>query len=136
MRDDSFGFKSGPADKLISALRDSLALAETDGRSYSTPSDDETPPENNGGEPPDPDAGNRAKRKAVAPMQHTEGTEAKVQDLTIPLRGGGMAVLSVPVPMTRQNYEKLTGWLAWAEDTLVAEEQLGTGGNGGDRTAG
>lgn len=69
-------------------------------------------------------------------MQHTEGTEAKVQDLTIPLRGGGMAVLSVPVPMTRQNYEKLTGWLAWAEDTLVAEEQLGTGGNGGDRTAG
>lgn len=32
VRDDSFGFKSGPADKLISALRDSLALAETDGR--------------------------------------------------------------------------------------------------------
>lgn len=138
VRDDAFGFKSGPADKLISALRESLALAGTDGRSYSTPSDDETPPENNGGEPPDPDEGNRAKRKAAAPMHNTAGIEPKVQDLTIPLRGGGMAVLSVPVPMTRQNYEKLTGWLRWAEDTLVAEDRpaFDPGENGGDEPAG
>lgn len=136
VRDDSFGFKSGPADKLISALRESLELADEVGAGYSTSSNDGHTPQNNGVDPPD--ERERVKRKAATPMQHhTGGVEPQVQDLTIPLRGGGMAVLSVPVPMTRQNYEKLTGWLRWAEDTLVVEDPPTpqTGGSDGDQPA-
>lgn len=83
--------------------------------------DSDKPPGREHHEPP--------KRSGKVPMQ---ASNAKVQELTIPLRGGGMAILSVPVPMTRQNYEKLTGWLAWAEDTLVMEDEPAGAGVGGD----
>ncbi|MDE2663702.1 MAG: hypothetical protein OXI39_11950 [Gemmatimonadota bacterium] len=51
-------------------------------------------------------------------------SRSSFRELTIPLRGGEMAILSVPIPMTRHNYNKLSSWLAWAEDTLVVEEEL------------
>ena len=43
----------------------------------------------------------------------------RIDDYTIPLLGGGMAVLRIPVPLSRENYEHLLRWLAWAEDSLV-----------------
>lgn len=58
--------------------------------------------------------------------------EARVEDYTIPLRGGGTAVLTIPVPLSRRNYKKLKGWLEWAEDSLVdpSEDPKGDGAGG------
>lgn len=46
----------------------------------------------------------------------------RVEHFTIPLLGGGMAVLSLPVPLTRKNWEHLVGWMDLAEDALVVDE--------------
>ena len=135
IRNDAFGFKQEASDKLIASLRETLALANDTKRSYSTPSNraldadsdaDNDQSDTHREQPP--------KHRPRAPMQQVSGSEPKVQELTIPLRGGGMAVLSIPVPMTRQNYKKLQGWLTWAEDMLVLEDDASTDPptNGGD----
>ena len=53
----------------------------------------------------------------------TEGIGAKqkaeVLDFTIPLRGAGVAVLSVPVPLSDHNFTQIEEWLKWAQDSLV-----------------
>ena len=81
-----------------------------------------------GGAAQDPQA--KTKPTVKAPMEETteprdELSSVRVEDYTIPLRGAGTAVLSLPVPLTRKNYENLKGWLTWAEDSLVADEPRG-----------
>lgn len=59
-----------------------------------------------------------------------ERAETRVEDYTIPLRGGGTAVLSLPVPLSSRNYRALEGWLKWAKESLVAGDD-DDGGSGG-----
>ena len=61
---------------------------------------------------------------ARVPMEvTTEGIgvkqKAEVHDFTIPLRGAGVAVLSVPVPLSDHNFTQIEEWLKWAQDSLV-----------------
>ena len=48
-------------------------------------------------------------------------------DLTIPLIGGGSAVLRTPVPLTKNNFDLIQTFLETLEDSIVAEPTDMTG---------
>lgn len=89
---------------------------------------DSSPPEDTGGKA-DADSDRPSARASMdmATEDRDEQAGTRVEDYTIPLRGGGTAVLSLPVPLSTRNYKALEGWLKWAKDSLVAE-----GENGGE----
>lgn|GEM_PF-808506 len=46
---------------------------------------------------------------------------ADLRNITIPLVGGGMAVLSIPHPLSRKNYELIEKWLHLMREALTEE---------------
>lgn len=50
-----------------------------------------------------------------------EGTKGHVQELTLPLLGGGMAILKAPVPMSEANFKQLSAVLNAMKAALVGE---------------
>ena len=65
-----------------------------------------------------------SRAKARAPMTDTTIVEharpkPEIHDFSIPLRGAGVAVLSVSVPLSDHNFTQLEEWLKWAKDSLV-----------------
>lgn len=111
-----YGFNSNAIEDFIRDFRATLEFAGVDKKG-----------DNGEIEEPEPDSqgtghnGERAKAKAPMTTSTTETTEVRLEDYSIPLRGAGTAVLSVPVPLSRNNYQRLKGWLEWAEYSLIDE---------------
>ncbi len=51
-----------------------------------------------------------------------DSPQAEIQDNTIPLIGGGTAILRAPVPLSRRNYEHIMKWFEFMKDALIYEE--------------
>ncbi len=59
----------------------------------------------------------RASQRAVLPVGDSR---AMIRELTIPLIGGGLAVLKAPLPLSNENYTLLTAFLETMRPALVA----------------
>lgn len=92
---------------------------------------DSSPPQDTGGKG-DADLDRPCARAPTdtATKDRDERAETRVEDYTIPLRGGGTAVLTLSVPLSPSNYKALEGWVHWTKDSLVADGDDG-GENGG-----
>jgi len=49
-----------------------------------------------------------------------------LQDNTIPLIGGSTAILSIPRPLSKKNYELIKSWLILMEPSLTEEPETTT----------
>lgn len=50
-------------------------------------------------------------------------TDTRLQDITIPLIGGGMAVLSVPIPLSKRNFDHLIKMIQTMSAALVSTDK-------------
>lgn len=118
------GFNPNAIDSFISAFEATLAFANlTEDDTLSEDADDDSPPpdDTGGGDRADRDRPSARPPMDVTSKDKTDAQTVRVEDYTIPLLGAATAVLSVPVPLTSQNYKKLVGWLEWAKDSLTGE---------------
>ena len=119
-----YGFNSNAIDGFVRDFRATLEFAGVDkqgdsGEVEESESDSQGTGHNSNQRLPR--SGERAKTKAPMTTSTTERTEVRLEDYSIPLHGAGTAVLSVPVPLSRKNYQSLKGWLEWAEYSLIDE---------------
>jgi hypothetical protein len=75
----------------------------------------------------DPEKNNK-KGKDVAAVAPQDATDVVVRDFPIPLISGGLAVVKVPVPMSEEDFQQLTGTLTAWKSALVrkAKRQAAT----------
>lgn len=60
----------------------------------------------------------------LTPQVPLAETDVQIQKLTIPLIGGGMAILSVPVPLSKQNFDHLVSMINAMGVALVAQDEF------------
>jgi hypothetical protein len=63
------------------------------------------------------------KQNPAKPMNQPN---SEIRDLTVPLIGRGMAVLRLPIPLSKENYEHIVAWFKLMEKPLT---DPGAGGN-------
>jgi len=111
----STNFSHTAATEIVESFRDSVSLAKL----YESPDirgRNETKGADSGesGQPPAVFA------KARLPMQPAQGVE--IRDLTIPLVGGAMAVLRVPLPLSGQNFQLIQSMLEAMKQAITVEQ--------------
>lgn len=111
----SRGFNEKAVDAFVSDFMETIQFAKLDSDAMIEPSGG-----NGRGSAQDTGGGGvgdsiHKVKTAVAP----EGTKANVQELTLPLLGGGMAILKVPVPMSEANFKQLSNVLNAMKAALV-----------------
>jgi hypothetical protein len=61
--------------------------------------------------------------ETVDAVIHIYGTSSShIEDLTIPLHHGAMAVLRTPWPLSKENFEALERWLTFAKGLAAPSE--------------
>ena len=108
-------FNVNAVDSVIRELRDTFTFAKLE-------EGDILPETVLGGDVPNEDSTSFAplKTKAVKSMNQPQ---AELHGLTVPLVGRGMAVLRVPIPLSKENYDYIVQWLK------LMEKPLTNGGN-------
>jgi hypothetical protein len=107
------GFNPKAAPEFIKELRDSLNFAQVwEQSSYAR----EMKPSSGSGVVVEAPA--YSSRDAARP---TTSSATDLRNITIPLVGGGMAVLSIPHPLSRKNYDLVEKWLHLMREALTEE---------------
>lgn len=116
-----WGFNPNAIDVFVANLRSTLEFA---GLISSAHISDDTPESLQSKRSPDPD---RIRIGATLPAAaETNGSgrlSAEVVDFTIPLHDTGVAILSIPFPLSDQNFTQVGAWLKWARRALVDHEK-------------
>lgn len=109
-----FNIKS--VDDAIGVFRKTVSFAQLGAGDTIVGADSEENGEHGKGKvPPPPPI-----RQAMIP---TGQTNVKIEELTFPLIGGGMAVLKAPVPMTEANFELLHAMLKAMKAAIVSDSK-------------
>ena len=64
----------------------------------------------------------RARISTGKTMTTPAATAENLEEITIPLIGGTTAILAIPRPLSKRNYDKIKSWLALMEDALIEDE--------------
>lgn len=111
-------FNEDSVDSCIGTFKDTIAFANLSDSGIIEPEYDDTDEEDPGsGDGKDglapPGASSKGK---ISTLKNPSGN---MKNLTIPLTGGSLATLQVPVPLSKRDYDGIVGFLKLFEDTLV-----------------
>lgn len=61
-------------------------------------------------------------RVSTGKTMTTTAIADNLEEITIPLVGGTTAILAIPRPLSKRNFDKIKNWLALMEDALIEDE--------------
>jgi hypothetical protein len=115
LRDKAFNPKA--VDSFIQEFRDSLTYAGLikDGRITSVDTKEKSTKTNTD-----------TNRTRISTGKSMTTTADNLQEMTIPLIGGSTAILAIPRPLSKKNYDQIRNWLALMEPALIEDESKPT----------